>query len=116
MKLFVFLLLLILNFVDFSICNLEDGYRCMRFDECVKHTFLVKTELKLMIHWNFSDTPTTDYFNGQGDLKVSLDQIDCPRNVCVQLRKPSLTKIDSIDIVDCEYTRIFMQNRDFILS
>lgn len=51
-----------------------------------------------------SDTSTTEYFNGKTDLKVSMDTVDCAKNTCVQLRKPSLTKSDSIDIVDCEYT------------
>lgn len=55
------------------------------------------------------DTSTTEYFNGKTDLKVSMDTVDCAAiSPCVQLRKPSLSKLDSIDIADCEYISILI--------
>lgn len=48
--------------------------------------------------FGISDTSTTDYFNGRSGLKVSMDTVDYQSP---QQRKP-LTKLDSIDIADCE--------------
>lgn len=57
------------------------------------------THTKLQNDILISDTSTTAYFNGKSGLKVSMDTVDYQSPP--QPRKP-LTKLDSIDIVDCE--------------
>lgn len=53
-----------------------------------------------------SDTSTNDYFNGRTGLKVSIDTVDRANTLSAssssQPRRPSLTKLDSVDVVDCK--------------
>lgn len=57
-----------------------------------------------------ADTSTTEYFNGRTGLKVSMDTVDFANGSTsiksspqqIHLREPSLTKLDSIDVVDCK--------------
>lgn len=57
-----------------------------------------------------ADTSTTEYFNGRTGLKVSMDTVDFANGSTltksspqqIHLRKPSLTKLDSIDVIDCK--------------
>lgn len=76
-------------------------YRCvLRCTDVVFYIIDDKNEL-LGVKAEFiliSDTSTTDYFNGKSGLKVSMDTVDFQSP---QHRKP-LTKLDSIDIVDCK--------------
>lgn len=57
----------------------------------------------------FSDTSTNEYFSGKGGLSVPIDTVDFATRglnssqLSPQQRRPSLTKSDSVDIVDCEY-------------
>lgn len=59
---------------------------------------------------HIADTSTTEYFNGRTGLKVSMDTVDFVNGSMsaksspqqIHLRKPSLSKLDSIDVVDCK--------------
>lgn len=73
------------------------------------HAFLL---IQNNIIESITDTSTTEYFNGRTGLKVSIDTVDSANGTAssnkssphqLQLRKPSLSKLDAVDIIECMY-------------
>lgn len=62
----------------------------------------INRSIKYIRFYLLADTSTTDYFNGRAGVKVSVDTVDSYSPV-IQQRKPSLSKTDSIDVVDCKF-------------